>query len=160
MSYYEIPQNPGNFSMINPKNLINENIKYIKQGFNQKSEVILSSYTGTTIAAKDMIAGWIIREPTGAVNDYSDTALNIYSSIGKILTSSSNGDFGIKPGFNFDYAIYNEGLGTITYQSGDSDVIFGAATTFSIPAGTVSWFRASVTSTTGPTEIYINQLSN
>ena len=161
MPYYEIPKNPGNFSVNNPKSLINENLKYIKQGFSQKNEIVVPSFTGTTILAKDMISGWIVRDQfTGPSTDFSDTALNIYNAIGNTLISGSNGDFGIKPGFNFDYAIYNDGFGTITYQSSDSNVIFGRTTTFTIPAGTIGWFRAAVTSTTGPTEIYISQLSN
>ena len=81
MSYYEIPKNPGNFSVANPKNLINENIRYIKQGFNQKSEVIVPEPIGTTILAKDMIAGWIVREPTQPCVDLSDTAVNIYNTL-------------------------------------------------------------------------------
>lgn len=161
MPYYEIPKNPGNFSVTNPKSLINENIKYIKQGFNQKNEIIVPSFTGTTILAKDMISGWIVRDQfTGPSTDLSDTAVNIYNALGNTLTSSSNGDFGVKPGFYFDYGIYNEGFGTITYQSGDPNVIFGRTSTFSIPSGAVGWFRAVVTSTTGPTEVYISQLSN
>jgi hypothetical protein len=161
MPYYEIPKNPGNFSVTNPRSLINENLKYIKQGFSQKNEILNSAQTGTTILAKEMISGWIIREPISSCTDLSDTAVNIYNTIGTTLNAESNGNFGIKPGFNFDYAIYNEGIGNITYQSGDPNVVFGAGpTTYSIPTGAVVWFRASVTSTTGPTEIYINRLSN
>ncbi len=161
MPYYEIITNPGNFSVNRPENLVNENLKYIKQGFSQKSEVISPSFTGATIFARQMISGWIVREPTGAANDYSDTAQNIFNEISRTIDSESSGNFGIKNGFNFDYAIYNEGLGTITYQSGDSNVVFGAGpTTYSIYSGAVSWFRASVTSATGPVGIYINELSH
>jgi hypothetical protein len=163
MPYYEIITNPGNFSVNRPENLINENLLYIKQGFNQKSEVFSTANTGTTILGRQMIAGWVVRSPTGAaVTDSSDTAQNIYNAISNTLNSNSNGDFGILNGFYFDYGIYNEGTANITYQSGDANVSFGAGgpTTYSINTGAVGWFRATVTSNTGPVEVYINKLSN
>lgn len=165
MSGFYSVENLGNFKTINPNILLQQNLRYIKHGFNQEQEVHNISATGSLITANQMLSGWIIREQTnppafGSVEDISDSAVNIYNTISNFITSECSKSFGILPGFNFDFAIYNEGDAGINFYPG-TGVTFGQSPYFTIASEKVGWFRVTVTrvpnSTTLPL-IYINEL--
>ncbi len=169
MSGFYNVENPGNFNTNNPTILLQRNLRFIKKGFNQKDEIENLATGDTTILAKEMLAGWIIRTPLGVdqITDTSDTAVNIYNEIVRVLKGQCSDSFGILPGFNFDFGIYNEGEDAeIIFQPGDG-VVFGIDNQFLIPSGKSVWFRLTVTRIPNKTvtpnitpEIYITQLSS
>jgi hypothetical protein len=157
MSFYNV-ENLASFTNFNPEALIQQNLRFIKRGYSQKSEITNSTTGNATILANELLAGYIIRTPTGVVTDTTDTAVNIYAALLRSLGSHSSEDFGILPGFNFDFCIYNEGSDTITLEPG-AGVVFGVAPTFTVQEDKLQWFRATVTVANKTTpSIYISEL--
>jgi hypothetical protein len=156
MSFYDISTNPMDFNVRDPNELLQNNLRFIKSGFNQKNEVVPSSLT---LLGSDLLSGYIIVDPTVATNYTTDTAENLLESILNAIAARCNNFFGVKPGFNFDFCIYNEGVDTATLYGG-TNVILGALPSFTIVSGKMQWFRLTITnSTIGSAEIYINLLT-
>jgi hypothetical protein len=156
MSFYDISSNPLDFNVRDPNEVLQNNLRFIKSGFDQRNEVIPTS---TTLLGSDILAGYIIVEPSIPTSYTTDTAENLLESILNAITARCSNFFGLKPGFNFDFCIYNEGVDDAVLFGG-TNVILGAAPSFTITPSKMQWFRLTVTHTTeGSEEIYINLLT-
>ena len=158
MSFYDISSNPQDFNIRDPNELLQNNLRFIKSGFDQRNEVVKANIT---LLGSDLLAGYIIVEPVAPTTYTTDSAENLLEVILNAIAARCTNFFGLKPGFNFDFCIYNEGtLGSTATLAGGSNVTLGASTAFQIGVNQVQWFRLTVTnSTEGSEKVYINQLS-
>lgn len=160
MSFYDISTNPQDFNIRDPNEILQNNLRFIKSGFDQRNEIIPTSGTGTTLLGTDLLAGYIIVEPAVLTTYTTDNAANLLESILNAIAARCTNFFGVKPGFNFDFCIYNEGSDIATLAGGSNVTLGGGLLPFDIGVNQVQWFRLTVTNSTEDSEaIYINQLT-
>lgn len=145
MSFYNIVENPGKFSVINPLTSLIQEINVINQGIVMPSSSTISG-TSSIIKGSTLLNGYIIRNP-GANNDTTDTATNILIDLTNKLLSinpSFNGSF--PNGTRFSFSIFNNTGVDYTLNPG-TGVTFGRSNGF-MEAGSASVFTMIITSQT------------
>lgn len=147
MSFYEIVNNPDNFSVNNPEQILTQNLRYLRAGLGQKQQYP-SPFSGPitattlTLTAAILLAGFIQQNPGGACTDTTDTAANLVAYLKQYIQAIASKDFGIQTGFYVDFAIQNQsGANVITLSAGAGVTLGGAIT---VPVSDMSWCRLTV----------------
>jgi len=168
MSFYQT-STPLRFSTQNPDVSTQQNIQFLRSGFQQPDSV--DSLTdlngnGLTYTAAQFLNRYIVRDNLGGStsNDTTPTALQIITALNNDqwirATSQDKNPLTVRRGFYFDVTVYNEDSADDVVIGPGSGVTIGAVTTVTINPGKIGILRVLVTNTTsGAEEVYISVLS-
>ena len=169
MSFYN-QTNPVNFVSQNPSVLLERDIQFLRNGFQQPSggeEDIDIVGNGVTYTTESVIGRYIVR--TGldgqTSNDYTPSAAELIAALNENQYIRQNnqlntGNF-VRRGFYFDLSIYNDDDNDSIYLYGGNNVIIGVLPEVTILPGTFAVLRFQVVNATeGFEEIYVTNLSS
>ncbi len=168
MSFYQT-STPLRFSTQNQDNYSQQNIQFLRSGFQQPDSVdsLTDIYgNGVTYTVAQFLNRYIVRDNLGGStsNDTTPTAVQFITALNNDqwirATSQDKTPLTVRRGFYFDVTVYNEDSVDDVVIGPGSGVTIGVVATVTINPGKIGVLRVIVTNTTsGAEEVYISVLS-